>query len=297
VVWPSAFADARSRAGSVARRTSFRIGGVPEFLFEPQTEEEAGEVLARCRAEGVPVRILGGGCNLLVSDGRLEGAVLWTGRLRFERVEDDRVVCGAGGSFPSLVRRAADLGIPGLSGCPGIPGSVGGVVSMNAGGRFGCAGDAVVEVSGFDLDGRPFRRAVAPGDMGYRTTAFEGTLVTSASFRRDLRLDPGAERRRHAEATAWKAATQPLSAASAGCVFKNPTAACGAAASAGALIDRAGLKGARVGGAVVSDLHANFIVNSGGARFADVLALVDRVRSVVAERTGVTLEMEVKVWR
>jgi UDP-N-acetylmuramate dehydrogenase len=292
VVSPSVFADARSRAGSLARKTSFRIGGTPEFLFQPLTEEEAGDVVARCRAERVPLRILGGGCNLLVSDGRLEGAVLWTGNLRFERVTDDRVECGAGNSFPSLVRRSADLGIPALSGCPGIPGSVGGVVSMNAGGRFGCAGDALVEVSGFDRDGRRFRKAVEPGDMGYRTTAFEGMLVTSAAFRRDPDLDRAAEHARYAEAIAWKQRTQPLSAASAGCVFKNP-----AGGSAGAVIDRAGLKGERVGAAVVSPLHANFIVNSGAARFDDVVSLIDRVRSLVAERAGVSLDLEVKVWR
>jgi UDP-N-acetylmuramate dehydrogenase len=292
VAWPTAFADARSRAASLARKTSFRIGGTPELLFEPRTEDEAGEVLARCRAEGVPVRVLGGGCNVLVSDGILEGAVLWTGHLRFERVLDDRVEVGAGGSFPSLVRRAADLGIPAISGCPGIPGSVGGVVSMNAGGRFGSAGDAVVEVAGFDAEGRRFRRRVEPGDMGYRTTAFEGCLVTSAAFRRDAHLDVAAERRRYVEASEWKHRTQPLAAASAGCMFKNPPGG-----SAGSLIDRAGLKGERVGGAVVSTLHANFVLNEKDARFDDVLALVERVRSRVRETAGVELEMEVRVWR
>jgi UDP-N-acetylmuramate dehydrogenase len=292
VVWPTAFADARASARSLARRTSFRIGGTPELLFEPRTEEEAGEVVARCRAHGVPLRVLGGGCNLLVADGTIEGAVLWTGNLRFERVLDDRVECGAGGSFPSLVRRAAELGIPALSGCPGIPGSVGGVVAMNAGGKFGCAGDAVVEVAGYDADGRRFRRAVEPGDMGYRKTVFDGCVVTSAAFRRDASLDVGAERARFHEAMVWKQATQPLSAASAGCVFKNP-----GGASAGALIDRAGLKGQRVGSAVVSDVHANFIVNDGAARFADVVALIERVRTAVAAVAGVPLELEVRVWR
>jgi UDP-N-acetylenolpyruvoylglucosamine reductase len=292
VAWPTAFADARSRAGSVARRTSFRIGGTPEYLFEPRTEEEAGFVLERCRSESIPLRVLGGGCNVLVSDGRLEGGVLWTGNLRFERVLDDRVEVGAGNSFASLVRRAADLGIPAISGCPGIPGSIGGVVSMNAGGRFGSAGDAVVEVAGYDAEGRRFRRVVEPGDMGYRKTAFEGCLVTSAAFRRDAHLDVAAERRRYVEASEWKHRTQPLAAASAGCMFKNPPGA-----SAGSLIDRAGLKGERVGGAVVSGVHANFLVNERDARFDDVLALVKRVRDRVREASGVDLEMEVKVWR
>lgn len=289
-----ASASPRCRGEGLARRTSFGIGGTPEWLFEPATEAEAGAVLASCRARGIPVRVLGGGCNLLVSDARIEGAVVATTRLRFERVHADRVEVGAGGSFPSLVSRAADLGIPALSGCPGIPGSVGGVVAMNAGGRFGCVGDALVEVSGFDLSGRPFRRAVEPGDLGYRTTAFQGLLVTSAAFRRDPSLDPAAARRLLAEASAWKRATQPLSAASAGCVFKNPPAA---ARGAGALIDGAGLKGERRGGAVVSPVHANFIVNEGGATFEDVLGLIERVRARVHEAHGVDLDLEVKVWR
>jgi UDP-N-acetylmuramate dehydrogenase len=293
MVFATDFADARARAGALASRTSFRIGGVPEWLFEPETEEEAGEVVRACRRRGVPLRVLGGGCNLLVADGRLEGAVVATRRLRFERVLADRVEVGAGTSFPLLVRRSAELGIPRLSGCPGIPGSVGGVVAMNAGGRFGSVGDALLEVRGIDAEGRPFSRRVREGDMGYRTTAFEGTLVTSAAFARDAGLDAAAARRLFDEATAWKRATQPLSDASAGCVFRNPEAA----VSAGALIDRLGLKGERVGGAVVSPVHANFIVNAGGATFSEVESLIDRVRRRVHDASGHDLVLEVRVWR
>jgi UDP-N-acetylmuramate dehydrogenase len=294
VVWPAGFADARERADALARRTSFRIGGVPEFLFEPEGEEEAGEVLAACHAQGIRLRILGGGCNLLVADGRLEGAVLATTRLRFERLGEDRLEIGAGASFPSLVARSAELGIPRLSGCPGIPGQVGGVVAMNAGGRFGCVADALLEVAGFDLEGRRFRRAVEPGDMGYRRTAFlDQALITSATFRRERALDREAARRQFQEASAWKRATQPLSAASAGCAFKNP----GPGASAGALLDRLGLKGVRVGEAVVSAVHANFIVNEGGASFVDVEDLIGRVRERARAQAGVDLELELRVWR
>jgi UDP-N-acetylmuramate dehydrogenase len=289
------FSDARARAGALSERTSFRIGGTPEWLFEPASEEEAGEVVRACRRRGVPLRVLGGGCNLLVADGVLPGAVVATRRLVFERVLEDRVEVGAGASFPRLVRRAAELRIPRLSGCPGIPGSVGGVVAMNAGGRFGSVGDALLEVRGFDADGAPFSRRVRAGDMGYRTTAFEGTLVTAASFVRDPSLDAAAARRLFDEAAAWKRATQPLRDASAGCVFRNPAGAA-AGASAGALIDRLGLKGDREGGALVSPVHANFIVNAGGATFRDVRALIDRVRRRVRESSGHELTLEVKVW-
>jgi UDP-N-acetylmuramate dehydrogenase len=293
VVSPAVFADARASGAALARRTSFRIGGRAEWFFEPATEEEAGEILRACRARGIPVRVLGGGCNLLVADGLLAGAVVSTARLRFERVLDDRVEAGAGASFPSLVSRAATLGIPALSGCPGIPGSVGGVVAMNAGGRFGSVGDALLEVRGFDLDGTPFTRRVEPGDLGYRTSAFDGRLVTAAAFRRDASLDRLAARRLYDDAMAWKRTTQPLSAASAGCIFKNPAPG----PSAGALIDGAGLKGAREGGAVVSPRHANFIVNDGAATFDDVVRLVERVKAGVLAASGVDLSLEVRVWR
>ena len=291
---------ARAQACPLGERTSFRIGGAPEWLFEPTTEEEAGEILRRCRLRGVPVRVLGGGYNLLVADGTIPGAVLSTRRLRFERVHDDRLEAGAGTPFSGLVARAADLGIPVISGCPGIPGQVGGVVAMNAGGRYGSVGDALVEVAGFDLEGTPFRRRVVPGDLGYRTSAFHGLVVTSATFLRDPGLDRTAARRVFEEASLWKRTTQPLGAASAGCVFKNPSAEAGASPalqSAGALLDRLGLKGERVGGAVVSALHANFIVNEGGARFADVWALIERLQARVRAVAGVDLELEVKVWR
>lgn len=288
------FADARARAAALAGRTSFRIGGVPELLFEPATVAEVAEVVVACKAARVPLRVLGGGCNLLVADGPLPGAVLATTRLRHERVLDDRVEVGAGGSFPGLVSRAAELSIPTLSGCPGIPGQVGGVVAMNAGGRFGYVADALLEVFAVDLDGRPFARVVEPGDLGYRTSVFLGAaVVVAASFRRDRSLDRDAERRRFLEASAWKRSTQPMSAASAGCVFKNPPGG----RSAGAIIDAAGLKGERVGGAMVSPVHANYIVNDADATFADVEALIGRVRERVASLTGVHLELEVQVWR
>lgn len=294
------FDAARAGARPLGERTSFRIGGTPEWWFEPTTEEEAGEILRRCHARGVPVRVLGGGYNLLVEDGAIAGAVLSTRRLRFERLHDDRLDVGAGTPFSGLVARAADLGIPVISGCPGIPGQVGGVVAMNAGGRYGSVGDALVEVAGFDLEGKPFRRRVVPGDLGYRTSAFQGLVVTSATFLRDAGLDRVAARRRFEEASQWKRTTQPLGAASAGCVFKNPPAdpaAPEAVRSAGALLDRLGLKGERVGDAVVSALHANFIVNEGHARFADVWALIERLRARVRQAAGVELELEVKVWR
>jgi UDP-N-acetylmuramate dehydrogenase len=296
MVLPEGFAEDGRRPGvSLAGRTGLRVGGRPELFYEPRTSAEAGEIVRRLAAAGVPVRYLGGGYNLLVADGPLDGAVLTTRRIRFVRVHGDRVEVGAGCSFPGLVRRAIHLRIPVLPGCPGIPGTVGGVVFMNAGGRFGTVGDALLDVEGLDAEGRPFRRRVLPGEMGYRSSPFRGCLITGATFRRDPDLDPARLRRLHDEALGHKQRTQPLGARSAGCIFKNPDGPAGQR-SAGFLIEQAGLKGRRVGGAAVSEVHANFIVNEGGATADDVRSLIAIVRAGVRERFGVDLELEVEVW-
>jgi UDP-N-acetylmuramate dehydrogenase len=295
VVARPSFDDARARAVALSRRTSLGVGGAPELLFEPRTLEEAAEVVAACRSAGVALRVLGGGCNLFVGDAVLAGAVLATGGLRGLAVHPDRVVAAAGHPFPDLVRRSVELQIPALPGCPGIPGSVGGVVFMNAGGRFGTVADALLAVEGLDAEGRPFHRRVAAADFGYRSSPFAGCLITGATFRREPGLEPRASRALLDEAQAWKRRTQPLFARSAGCIFKNPDGPTGAR-SAGRLIDEAGLKGLTVGGAQVSPLHANFIVNLGPATAADVSGLIERVRDAVEARHGVRLELEVCRW-
>jgi UDP-N-acetylmuramate dehydrogenase len=271
------------------------VGGRPELLFEPASLDEASAVVRRLRAASIPVRYLGGGYNLLVKDGVLAGAVLTTRRIRFTRVEPESVEVGAGCSFPGLVRRAIALRIPFLPGCPGIPGTIGGVVFMNAGGRFGSVGDALLSVEGLDKGGVPFRRGVLPGEMGYRRSPFGGCLLTSATFRRDPHLDPADLGRLHATALAHKQRTQPLGARSAGCIFKNPDGP-GGQRPASLLIEQAGLKGRRVGGAAVSTLHANFIVNEGGATAEDVRALIRIVQAEVRARFALDLELEVEVW-
>ena len=290
--------DARSEHAPVpalAERTSLGVGGRPEHFYEPETEAEAALVLKDLKRARIPVRVLGGGCNLIAGDGALAGAVISTRALRGFEVYGDRVVVGAGFSFPSLVRRSIDLGIPALPGCPGIPGSVGGVVFMNAGGRFGTVSEALRSVRGLSLDGEPFELPVRPEDFGYRRSSLSGCLVTAAVFRREPALDPRKQQARFDEAMAWKRESQPLSAASAGCIFKNPDGPTGPR-SAGRLIDEAGCKGLRVGDAIVSPQHANFIVNVGVATAQDVHALIAQVQARVLEVHGVHLELEVQVW-
>ncbi len=292
VVLPHDFEDARERAQGLARRTSLGVGGRPRYLFEPETEEACREIVRACGAAGVPLLVLGGGYNLLVDDGEIEGAVIATRNLKYFRVHEDRVAVGAGNGFPDLVRKAIDLGIPGLPGCPGIPGSVGGVVFMNAGGRFGSVSDALIEVTGIDAEGNSFRRFVRDGDMGYRRSPFAGCLVTGATFRRDPALTSEAAAALFQRAMAWKRETQPLTARSAGCIFKNPDGP----RSAGWFIEQSELKGRSVGGAMVSTQHANFIVNTGEATASDVHALIRLVQAEVKSRHGVELELEVQRW-
>ena len=292
MVLPTIFPEARARAEGLARRTSMGVGGPPEFLFEPTTEEEAARLLALCGLAGVPVRFLGGGTNLIVGDGGVEGAVIATRALRGVRVLDDRVHVAAGQSFSGLVRHAARWSIPVLSGCPGIPGSVGGAVVMNAGGRHGSTGEALLEVRGVDEKGRLFSRPVEAGDVGYRWTDFGGMLVTGATFRRDRSADRTAADALYASALRAKRSTQPLADRSAGCTFRNP----GGAEPAGRLIEAAGLKGRRVGGAVVSERHANVIVNDGSATGTDVEGLIALVRREVEAFHGVRLELEPHLW-
>ncbi len=300
MVLPNAFAEAAARAcalgaAALGTRTSLRVGGQPAYLLEPTTEAEAAEIVAQGREAGVAIRYLGGGYNLLIHDGPIDGAVLATRRIQHMQVEADAVRVGAGNSFPGLVKEAIALGIPGLPGCPGIPGTVGGVVFMNAGGRFGSVVDGLLEVSYLDPAGRPARRAVEPGDLGYRTSRFGGCLITGAVFRRDPAFTPEAAQALYDQAMAWKRETQPLSAKSAGCIFKNPEGPEGSR-SAGRLIDEAGLKGVQVGGARVSPVHANFIENVGAATAADVHELIARVQDAVRARFGVELELEVRTW-
>jgi UDP-N-acetylmuramate dehydrogenase len=271
------------------------VGGTPEFLFEPRDEGEACEVVRRCNRQGVPLRVLGGGFNLLVRDGRLPGAVLLTHRLQDLRVLPDRIEAGAGVSFPSLVKRAILWQVPGLPGCPGIPGNVGGVVAMNAGGRFGSVADALSGIRYVSPSGELVTRDVNADDLGYRCNHFGAAVITGASFRRDPSLPAAELRALHAEALQWKRETQPLGTRSAGCIFKNPVDASGQR-SAGRLIDEAGCKGLEIGGARVSPVHANFIEAGADATSDDIEALIERIRDAVRARFGVELELEVQTW-
>ncbi len=269
----------------LARHTSFNIGGPADYFLETA---DPAPVLSGARERGVPLRVIGAGTNLLVGDGGVEGLVLRDVDRRFRRV-GDRVFGGAGLKMMRLARLAADLDLVGLEFAIGIPGTVGGAVYQDA----GCWGTEVREVLvAVEGDGGGWQPEEL--GLGYRTSAFregglQGELISGAWFQ----LRPGdgaAAREQMASWTAERQRTQPIKSKSCGSVFKNPPGD-----SAGRLVEAAGLKGAREGGAVISPKHANFIENSGGATAADVRRLIERAQAAVAERFGVTLDPEVEM--
>ncbi|UCG33854.1 MAG: UDP-N-acetylmuramate dehydrogenase [Phycisphaerales bacterium] len=272
--------------------TWYRLGGPPRALFRPRTVRELGEVLAACRAEGMPARVLGRGANVLVPDGGYDGAVIQLSGRGFARVRFDgvRVCAGGAADLPRLIRRAVRRGLAGLEGLGGIPGTVGGAVRMNAGGRFGSIGDVVGRVRVYEEgEGTYWIERDAVG-FGYRHTDLAGRIVIGAEFEL-ARDDPRRIRERLLSAWAYKKESQPLAAHSAGCVFRNPPGE-----SAGRLIDGAGLKGLRCGLARVSEQHANFIVADEGAKASDVIELIREVRERVFDQYEVRLELEIDVW-
>ena len=269
----------------LARHTSFNIGGPADFFLETA---DPAPVLRGTRERGIPLRVIGAGTNLLVGDGGVEGLVLRDVDRRFRR-EGDRVFGGAGLKMMRLARLAADLDLVGLEFAIGIPGTVGGAIYQDA----GCWGTEVREVLvAVEGDGTGWKPEEL--DLGYRTSAFRegdlrGELITGAWFQ----LRPGDGAAAKEQMTRWTAErlrTQPIKSKNCGSVFKNPPGD-----SAGRLVEAAGLKGAREGGALISAKHANFIENSGGATAADVRRLIERAQATVAERFGVTLDPEVEM--
>ncbi len=272
---------------------SFRIGGPARLMLLPGGAAEAAAALGILRAAGAGVLICGNCTNLLVRDEGIPGAVLCMSKpaSALEALDGGRIRAGAGATLNALAVFAAQLSLAGLEFAHGIPGSVGGGVAMNAGAYGGEIKDVLESVEFVDESGAVKSLPAGELGLGYRRSAFTGTerLITSAVFR--LRRGDGAAiRARMAELIEKRRASQPLDMPSAGSAFKRP-----AAGYAAAMIDAAGLKGFSVGGAMVSEKHAGFIVNAGGATCADVLALMREVRRRVYEREGVLLEPEIKL--
>lgn len=277
----------------LANKTTMGVGGKVPLLVEPRNAEEVVAAVNYLRAEGVPFRTLGGGANLLIDDAGLDDAVLLTERSQFCQREGEsglalRVSCGM--PIPTFVQRACDMGLAGAECLVGIPGSMGGATAMNAGGRHGWLSHIVTRVKVLTHDGAVEELAKTDSMFAYRSSMFTDSVVLETVV--ELAPgDPAVIRAKRTEILKEKGAAQPLKQKSAGCIFKNPTDG-----SAGKLIERAGLKGLRIGAAEISPKHGNFIVNLGGASFQDIAALIREARRVVFEEFGTRLEREVKSW-
>lgn len=282
----------RIRTGEpMSGHTTFRVGGPADYYVEPETEEELSRVLALCRETGQEFMILGNGSNLLVGDGGYRGVMIALGRSFSEiTVEENRVRAGAGAMLAAVAKQALSHALTGLEFAAGIPGTIGGAVFMNAG-AYGSDMSAVLEtVTVMNRDGEVLTLQADQLELGYRTSCVgrEGYVVLEAV----MLLQPGeeAEIRAVMEDLSQKRRTkQPLEYPSAGSTFKRPTGY-----FAGKLIQDAGLRGFRVGGAQVSEKHCGFVINRGGATAADVMDLCHAVQQKVKEQFGVELEMEVR---
>lgn len=278
----------------MARHTTFRIGGPVRLMAMPRSE---GEVLACLReAERAQVRlvVLGNGSNLLAADGEIPCfAVLLTGLDALERTGEREIWAGAGVSLARLASFAAQEGLAGLEFAHGIPGTLGGGVLMNAGAYGGEMVQVVKEVAAAGRSGGVETVPAEQCGFSYRRSAFSDgeRVILGAKFHLEPD-DPAAIRGRMDDLARRRKEKQPLEYPSAGSMFKRP-----AGHFAAALIEQCGLKGLTVGGAQVSEKHAGFVINRGGATCADVLALVDQVKERVLQQTGVELEMEVRVLR
>ncbi len=269
-----------------------RIGGPADALVEVRDENELGEMVRLCRREAIPFLPIGGGANLIVRDGGWRGVVIKLGGDHFTRIEvsGERVLAGAGASLASLIDEAVRHSLSGLECLAGIPGTVGGAVRMNAGAKGAAFGDRMDAARVMDRDGRTHRIAKRAMGFSYRgcTAAVDGVVLDV-----ELRLEEGNRAEieaRCARRRAERASALP-SEPSAGCVFKNPSEG----SSAGELIEQLGLAGARSGGALVSERHANVIVNGGGATARDVLALMKLIMKRAREDRRIDLEPEVIV--
>ncbi len=276
----------------LARHTWFHLGGPAEYFIQPESIEELAAVVRHCHETQTPVRLLGGGSNVLVRDEGVAGAVIHLSAPAFSEisVDDQTISAGAGAKLGHVISTAVRHGLAGLETLVGIPGALGGALRGNAGSRSGDIGQWTCRATVMNRAGEIEQRQREELVFSYRQSSLDELVILEAQIRLE-RDDPDDLTKRMQKQWIIKKAAQPLSHQSAGCVFKNPRGM-----SAGMLIDQCGLKGAAVGQATVSDRHANFIVTTPGATSRDVLDLVDLVRSRVGERLGIELELEIEVW-
>ncbi|MBK7643641.1 MAG: FAD-binding protein [Planctomycetes bacterium] len=303
-------------------KTTMHVGGAAQWLLEPATPEELREAIAAARELGFVPRILGGGANLIVADGVLPGVVITTDRMKrifrpsqghggsetlredllpthalapTSREEGLELVAWSGVTLLALLRSAQKLGWSGVEALAGVPGQVGGGIAMNAGGKHGEMWDVVERLLVVDEQGNFVELPRAECNPSYRNANLGGLVVASAllKFKLSTAHAVGDSIRDYLAA---KNRVQPVTEWSAGCVWKNPDPERSAGRSAGMLVEQCGAKGRVRGDAQVSLKHGNFVVNRGNATAQDVLGLIAEVEDIVAHKSGIALEREVKIW-
>lgn len=271
------------------KHTSFKIGGPADILIYAASVKQLCSVLKKCKELEIPYFILGKGSNLLVSDGGIAGAVISLSKMNEISVTDGGLVCGAGASMSEVCRAALENSLAGVEFAYGIPGSVGGALFMNAGAYGGQMSDVVSSAVCVTPEGETVTVGAEDMNFGYRTSVFKtgGLIVAGAGFTLE-KGDKGEIERKMKDYIGRRKSKQPLEYPSAGSFFKRPKGN-----YAGALIEKNGLKGLKEGGAEVSEKHAGFIVNTGGATCGDVKRLSLRVSDAVFAADGIRLEPEV----
>lgn len=273
----------------LSRYTSFRVGGPADYFLEPADKEDVAAIIAFLKREGVPWLVIGKGSNMLVSDKGVRGAVLnFEHGLDQMRSEKGLVAVDAGVTIARFVDFCVQQGLQGVEMLPGIPGTVGGGVMMNAGAYGGEISDHLVDVEVL-RDGAIIRVPKAEAGFRYRRSGFGEDIILGATFS----LEPGDKdeiMKRRKELMMKRNRAQPVNFPNSGSMYKNPPGN-----FAAKLLDEAGMKGTRAGGAQISDRHANFIVNLGDATANDIIELIKLSRKSVREKFGITLELEVKL--
>jgi UDP-N-acetylmuramate dehydrogenase len=280
------------QAEPLAPHTWFHLGGPAEFFAEPRTVEELQALVRRAREEGTPIRMLGGGSNLLVRDEGVAGTVVHLAADAFceVKIARDIVTAGGGAKLGQVISSSVREGLAGLETLVAIPGTVGGALHGNAGTRGGDIGQWTREATVMTRSAEIVTRRRDELVFAYRESSLDELVILAAQFELEEENPEELTKRMQKQWIIRKAA-QPLGHQSAGCIFKNPRGM-----SAGMLIEQAGLKNARAGGAEVSERHANFIIAHEGATTSDVLKLIDHVRETVLERLGIELETEIEIW-
>ena len=276
----------------LSKCTWYGLGGPADYFIRPKTVEQLEKIVQQCNENEIPIYAMGFGSNLLISDDGLRAAVIKLEAKDFAQTQFDseQLTAWAGAELSELVLTCVQKGLSGIEALTGIPGSVGGAVRMNAGGNFGDIGAAVETVTLMDNQGNIFEKSKPELMFDYRRTNITAKFILNATLKLAA-ADPEQIMRTVKEIWIYKKNNQPLNTRNCGCIFKNPRGV-----SAGALVDRAGLKGLQISGAIVSEKHANFIIAEKGCKSRDVMRLIDAIKQRVKEQFGIELELEIEIW-